>query len=212
MQAEITFWRKARLEEADVTGQTGAVVLAQSYARPSLTVVPKKLDRENIEQARSRPPGPAFDREIWPVDLNHVQRIRLAAAARRCACPRRNDNGRVARHLVALGGLAGVGNVKMTGQEKIDAAFGQRLHGQARTPDHAAGRAGGQIEGMMRDHDLGAGRWSLVVSGPVVLAGTSAIRPTGCGHKAHGLKSAPRASACSGMPRYWQMARLPVVS
>ena len=88
-------------------------------------------------------------------EANHVKRIRFAPAARQRSRSGLYDKCRVALNFVAFCSVTGVTNVQVTGEKQICSAPGQRLHRHACTSNHFAFMTTfGQIEGMMRNHDL----------------------------------------------------------
>src|SRR5690349_14485875 len=89
------------------------------------------------------------------LDLNDVEGIRLPATARGSGGTGRDDERRIMVEFVTSGGLCRSCDMKMPGQEQVDADLRQSLHGEARTKnDPLAFDPGWQIERMMSHNDL----------------------------------------------------------
>ena len=87
------------------------------------------LEALHFAEARMRPrrlaPDQVLDDDRLPFDPEHVERVRLAADARRGRRAGFDDDGRAAADVVALGRRPGEGDVQVTGQKHVD-AFGRR--------------------------------------------------------------------------------------
>src|SRR3954470_31660 len=83
------------------------------------------FNRCRLEMPTLRQPHLSFDRDVWPLDRDDVERIRLSAPPRRCARTGRHDQRRVAGHTVALRVVTYVSNMKMPGEQHINSARGK---------------------------------------------------------------------------------------
>ena len=101
-------------------------------------------------------PQVTLDNDSRAIDPDHIERIDLASAARRRCGARLNDKCRMTADLVACGRASRVADVKVAGEQYVDAAAGEGRHRHARPSDQMpVVVTGGQIEWMMRDNDLG---------------------------------------------------------
>src|SRR5258706_3362927 len=104
-------------------------------------------------------PAKALHAHFLRLDVQHVEGIGLAAPAHRGSGAGLHHERGVIADLVARGGVAGVARVQMAGEQDVGAAGGEHLHRLARTPDKFPRMmALGQVERMMRHHDLGDAR------------------------------------------------------
>ena len=110
-----------------------------------------------MKPARRLLPLEPLDLQPGFFDTHDVERVLLAAAARRRGSPRLNDQGRVTFDLIARGGVNGVTGVKVSCQKDIHTAGRQCFHRHARAPHQVAlVVAGRQVKRMMRDDDFQA--------------------------------------------------------
>src|SRR5258705_3420682 len=121
---------------------------------PAFSGTLKPLRCARTKRARRSIPRQVLDDDRVPLDSQHVERVRLAADARRRRGAGLYDDRRPAAHVVALGGRSGKGDVQMTGQKHVDPFAGELLNGFGTRPGASERRAGVRlVEWMVRDED-----------------------------------------------------------
>ena len=120
--------------------------------RPCVALLKRRAPR-GLERQRRLVPGVALDGNPRPVEPQDVERVHLAAPARRQGAGL-DDERRVPRNLVSLGAVADVAHVQVAGEKDVGAGGRQLLHRHVGAADQMLVAVPlRQIERMVRDDD-----------------------------------------------------------